>query len=121
MSLKADSILFLLGAGASKEAGIPISTEMIERVENKLNTDWHIYRALYYCIKSSIMNRFGMIGDFDSSKINIETIVNTMDELIKSIDHPIYPFVGSWIPRLTQLTNNKNYNHGAHEESRSIT
>ena len=108
MVLKADSILFLLGAGASCEAGIPTSTMMINKVEKLLddNPEWHIYKELYYCIKSSIMHGFGMIGDYDKNLVNIETIVNTMDELIKSIKHPIYPFVGSWIPRLTELTNN---------------
>jgi galactitol-specific phosphotransferase system IIB component len=108
MVLKADSILFFLGAGASCEAGIPTSTMMINNVENLLdeNMDWHKYKELYYCIKSSVMHRFGIVGDYDRNLVNIETLVNTMDELIKSINHPIYPFVGSWMPRLTELTNN---------------
>jgi len=108
MVLKADSILFLLGAGASREAGIPTSTMMIENVEKLLleNTEWKKHKELYFCIKSSIIHRFGIVGDYDKNLVNIETLVNTMDELIKSIDHPIYPFVGSWVPRLTELTNN---------------
>jgi hypothetical protein len=108
MGLKADAVLFLLGAGASCEAGIPTSTMMIDKVEILLeeNEEWYEYKELYYCIKSSIMHGFGIIGDYDKDSVNIETIVNTMDELIKSIKHPIYPFVGSWIPRLTELTNN---------------
>jgi len=108
MELKADTVLFLLGAGASCEAGIPTSTMMIDKVEILLeeNEEWREYKELYYCIKSSIMHGFGIIGGYDKSSVNIETIVNTMDELIKSIKHPIYPFVGSWIPRLTELTNN---------------
>ena len=108
MILKPDAIVFLLGAGTSREAGIPTSTMMINKVEKLLeeNKEWQDYRELYYCIKSSIIHGFGIIGDYDENLVNIETLVNTMDELTKSIKHPIYPFVGSWIPRLTELTNN---------------
>lgn len=108
MFLKADNILFLLGAGASRDANIPTTTMMIDRIELLLEEkkEWQKYKNLYYCIKSSIMHGFGMIGSYEKNLVNIETLVNTMDELIKSIKHPIYPFVGSWIPRLAELTNN---------------
>jgi hypothetical protein len=104
----ADSIIFLLGAGASKEAGIPVSTMMIDNVENLLEFDenWKSYKKLYYCLKSSILHGYGINGEYDKNILNIETLVNTMEELTKSIKHPIYPFVGSWIPRLSELTNN---------------
>jgi hypothetical protein len=106
--INADSIIFLLGAGASKEAGIPISTMMIDNVENLLNSDyeWKSFKELYYCLKSSILHGFGINGEYNKNLLNIETLVNTMEELTKSIKHPIYPFVGSWIPRLTELTKN---------------
>lgn len=105
--LNADSVIFLLGAGASKDAGIPISAMMMNNVESLLNDDWMEYKDLYHCLKSSILHGLGMNGEYEGNLINIETLVNTMDELIKRIKHPIYPFVGSWIPRLTELTNNK--------------
>jgi hypothetical protein len=103
-----DAIIFLLGAGASKEAGIPISTMMIDNVEYLLKThdEWKEYKDLYYCLKSSIIHGFGMHGEYDKNLVNIETLVDTMEELNKSIKHPIYPFVGSWVPRLTELTKN---------------
>lgn len=97
--LKADSVIFLLGAGASKEAGIPISAMMMNNVESLLDDDWMEYKDLYHCLKSSILHGLGMNGEYESNLINIETLVNTMDELMKRIKHPIYPFVGSWIPR----------------------
>jgi hypothetical protein len=108
MLINDDAIIFLLGAGASKEAGIPISTMMIENVEELLNLDekWKPYKELYHCLKSSILHGFGINGEYNTSLLNIETLVNTMEELTKSIKHPIYPFVGSWIPRLAELTNN---------------
>jgi len=99
-------IIFLLGAGASYDAKIPISSQMIKELENLIenNTDgskWSKYRKLYYCIKSGIQYGIGIINKND--EINIESLVNTIDELLKSYEHPIYPFVGSWMPRLTEL------------------
>jgi hypothetical protein len=104
-----DSVFFLLGAGASYDAGIPVSSQMVQEVEKLILADkkWMSYKDLYYCIKSAIINAAGIIGNFSSDIVNIETIVNTMDELIKSNHHPLYPFVGSWIPRLNEVTDNK--------------
>ena len=103
--MNSDEIIILLGAGASYDANIPISSEMIKRLEllinDKNNQEWGKYKELYYCLKSGIQYGFGIINK--SYDMNIELLVNTMEELIKSYEHPIYPFVGSWIPRLDEL------------------
>jgi len=106
--LKADRIIFLVGAGASYDANIPISSQMIEKLENSIRNDkqWQKYRDLYFCIKSAIINAAGILGNFSPNLVNIETLVNTMDELIKSYEHPLYPFIGSWIPRLNDVCGN---------------
>jgi hypothetical protein len=101
-------IIIFLGAGASFDAGVPISSQMINNLEELIKDDrkddgFSKYKNLYYCIKSGIQYGFGMSGKKKSDGINIEILVNTMDELIKSYDHPIYPFVGAWIPRLAEL------------------
>lgn len=103
--LKYDSFIFLLGAGASYDAHIPISAEMMNDVENLINTNdqWKEYKDLYYCIKSGIISAAGIKGNFSQDVVNIETIVNTMEELLKSYEHPLYPFIGSWIPRLNEV------------------
>lgn len=107
--LQSDSFIFLLGAGASFDAKIPVSAHMIDRVEDLIINDknWQPYKDLYYCIKSGIINGAGITGNFSSDVINIEVLVNTMEELIKSYEHPLYPFIGSWIPRLNEVCNNK--------------
>jgi hypothetical protein len=101
--LSTDEVILLLGAGASYDAGIPISSKMISNVEELIKGEWVEYKNLYYCLKSSIHYGFGIAGEFSSGIINIETLVNTMDELIKGYDNPLYPFVGSWTPRLAAL------------------
>lgn len=107
--LRSDTFLFLLGAGASFDAGIPTSFNMISNVEDLIltNHQWKKHKDLYYCIKSGILNGAGITGNFLPNIVNIETLVNTMDELLKSYEHPLYPFIGSWIPRLNEVCGNK--------------
>jgi hypothetical protein len=101
--MRSEEIIFLLGAGASYDAQIPISSKMINELEDliKHDNEGKKYKNLYYCLKSGILYGFGITNKNDA--INIELLVNTMDELIKSYEHPIYPFVGSWVPRLGEL------------------
>ena len=52
---KRDEVILLLGAGASVEAGIPDSNEMVRRVEALIrdNDDWKGYESLY-AIKKTV-------------------------------------------------------------------
>jgi len=105
-TMKPSEIIFLLGAGASFDAKIPVSKIMLEQLEIKLadgstDNEWNKYKNLYYCIKSGIQYGIGIANK--PIEFNIETIINTIEELLKSYEHPIYPFVGSWVPRLTEL------------------
>ena len=105
-SFKRDEITILLGAGASVEAGIPHSAEMIESVEKLINDteEWAKFRDLYNYIRSSIYYSDGIRGKFDSSvNYNIERLVNTLEELSKKDQHTLYPFVGSWNPKLVEV------------------
>ena len=99
-------IIFLLGAGASAEAGIPTSGEMIRRIEMLLNEneEWCAYEKLYNHIKSSIHYAAGLNGLFNEAvPYNIETLVNTLYELERNEQHPLYPFIASWNSRLLAL------------------
>ena len=108
-TFKNDEIVILLGAGASVDAGIPHSAEMIERLENLIKTDgrWKDFQNLYNYVKSSIYHSFGIQGKFETEiSYNIETLVNTLDELTKKQEHTLYPFVGAWNPTLVELAGN---------------
>jgi hypothetical protein len=107
MIFKKDEIVFLMGAGASVDAKIPTSCGMIEAIE-KLLTDniWKEYTSLYNFVKSAIVYADGIQGKFDNSNFNIERLVNTLDELLKSDKHPIFPFIGSWTPKLPEVSGN---------------
>jgi hypothetical protein len=105
-SFKENEIIILLGAGASVDAGIPNSMKMISELEKLIDkdTDWNSLKNIYYYVKSSIYLSSGLHGRFNCDVVyNIETLVNTLDELIKKGDHILYPFVGAWNPTLVEL------------------
>lgn len=110
MSLrKENNVLVLLGAGASYEAGIPTSPLMIERLEALLssNDKWKNFQSLYYFVKSAIHYADGISGKFNRDvNYNIERLVNALSELNRKVEHPLYPFIGSWNIKLMELGGN---------------
>lgn len=106
MSSRSKDIMFLLGAGASAEAGIPTSAEMIDKIDRLLTEaeKWKPFRDLYHHVKSAIYYSEGLRGRFkDQVNYNIETLVNTLYELEKNEDHPLYPFIAAWNSRFVAL------------------
>lgn len=107
-NFRENDILILIGAGCSKEAGIPTSIDMVKEIEkfvNDNNNEWKNYKDLYYFLKSSILYADGLKGKYDEP-LNIERLVNTLNELEKKEDHPIYPFIGSWNSKVVELCGN---------------
>ncbi len=101
-------IVFLLGAGASAEAGIPTSAEMIDRIQGRLRSDWTEFAELYNHVRSAIHYSAGLKGRFNNDvPYNIETLVNTLYELERNEDHPVYPFIAAWNSRFVSLAGPK--------------
>jgi len=102
--IKADSIIFLIGAGCSMDAQIKTSGQMLQEIEEliKTNTEWIPYRNLYFYAKSAILYADGIQGMFDNN-INIERLVGVLRDLKKKERNPIYPFIGSWNEKLIEL------------------
>ena len=102
VSFKKDEVLVLLGAGASVDAGIPHSAKMVEFIQDSLEKDWKKYKGLYDYVRSAIYYADGIMGTYDVA-YNIERLVVSLDELSRREEHPLYPFIGAWNPRLTQV------------------
>ena len=104
---KRNEIILLLGAGASVEAGIPHSNDMVRGIEDAVSgkdPNWSRYQSLYRYIRSSVFYADGLEGVFgDAVPFNIERLVNVLDELQKKERHTLYPFVGAWNPKLQDL------------------
>jgi hypothetical protein len=106
MNVRSTDIVFLLGAGASVEAGIPASATMIDEIEKLLvrNDDWKQFTTLYNHVKSAIHYSAGLRGSFGVNvPFNIETLVNTLYELERNEEHPLYPFIAAWNSRFVGL------------------
>lgn len=100
-------IIFLLGAGCSVEAGIPASASMIDELETILESeDMEDLKKLYNYIRASIHYADGVQGIF-STYIDIEKLVNTLGELEKKELNTIFPFIGSWNPKLISIAGNE--------------
>lgn len=106
-SLKDDSVIVLLGAGASVEADIPHSSKMISEIENSISNGdegWAHYENLYYYIRSAIFYSEGIHGLFNEAvNYNIEKLVDILNEISERNQHALYPFVGAWNPALVEV------------------
>jgi len=109
MELKENNVIFLIGAGCSKEADIPISNEMVKSVEILLSTDpiWKPYIELYHYLRSSIEYSEGIFGNFGNA-FNIEKLLIVMGQIEQRDRNIIYPFIGSWNIRLPEVAG-KNF------------
>jgi len=106
MNFRQNDIIIVLGAGASVEAGIPSSLQMIKNIEELLisRREWQPYKKLYDYVKSSILYGDGINGKFYSEvNYNIERLVGTLSELEKRKKHIIYPFISRWNMELDEL------------------
>lgn len=105
MSIRQDEIIIILGAGASADAGIPVTSKMVQDVEefidNNENIKWSQFKNLYYLVKSSVEYSYGIQGK--QVNFNIETLLNILNELEKKEMHPLYPFIGSWSVRFNEI------------------
>jgi len=90
-----DNIVFLLGAGASKDAGLKTSDEMTREVERRLKGEWKRYEKLYNAVKAGILYGYALKGE-PKIEVNIEEFVNVLTELSQCKDHTIFPFIASW-------------------------
>ncbi|PMP86432.1 MAG: hypothetical protein C0174_01640 [Thermodesulfobium narugense] len=104
--IKKDEIIFLFGAGVSADAGIPTSSQMINKLEELIShdNDWSEFKDIYFLIKSGIYFSYGIQGE--EPIFNIEILVNTLNELEKKEMHPLYPFIGSWSVKFNEVIGN---------------
>jgi hypothetical protein len=104
MEIRENNIVFLIGAGCSKAAGIPVSVDMVRSVEELLENDseWKKYTTLYNYLRSSIEYSEGIFGNFRNA-FNIERLLIIMNEIEKRDRNIIYPFIGSWNLRLSDV------------------
>ncbi len=103
---RSGDIIFLLGAGASADLEIPTLKKMEEKIEDLLQNDdeWKKYYPLYHLIKASYNYSYEIQGK--KPNFNLEILLNILQELLKKEEHPIYPFIGSWVVKFDEVVKN---------------
>ncbi|MGC4036045.1 MAG: SIR2 family protein [Chitinophagaceae bacterium] len=95
----ANKIILLLGAGASCDANIKNSVQMISEIEGKLESEWKEFKSLFNYIESSHfhLERIKNVK-LTEIKFNIENLVGLLDTIIRISRKEVegYNFVGSW-------------------------
>jgi len=96
----------LLGAGASCDAGLKNSFQMISDIEDQLKTRWSKYEALYNYVQSSHHHLERIKGvRLRDIIFNIENLVGLLNVIINIADKnvEVYPFIGSWEKELSTV------------------
>lgn len=101
----------LLGAGASADAGLLLTSGLAAAIVDKANQTEHGYfkpakpdwvRALN-AVYAGMVGYRGARGDNPLSAVNIETLISAVRLLRTRDDHEVAPFVATWAPSLSNF------------------
>jgi hypothetical protein len=96
-------VLFLLGAGASKDAGLPLATELTELITGDIEANFPELLPLMRFIHGGICFGRGCEGRRPQDPVNIEEFLMACHDLAHRNRSRIYPFVASWHERLDAI------------------
>src|SRR5208282_1598744 len=99
--------MILLGAGASKEAGVPATYEMTEKLleligRNSVGQNEQHNHVLRFVVGGLLMRR-GKNGENPFDGINVEDVFNAIDLLANRENLEADSFIGSWHPLVEEL------------------
>jgi len=120
-----NKVVFLLGAGASKEAGCKLSNEMLTSLKEEINNltasekDFINYKEdfdeIYHFILASLNYQSTMKDSSVSSSayVNIEDFVMVLRQLIDKEFIIPYPLIGNWNDKILkwEIKNGKVFEH----------
>lgn len=97
--------MFLLGAGASIEAGVPGAFRMTEKLLEAFEQDsgLRIYKRILRFVVGGLLFQRGVAGDNPYDGVNVEELFNAVQLLSDRGSSEIAPFVSSWHPLLSEL------------------
>lgn len=97
----------LLGAGASREAGIPLTTEMTGAIAEVISAD---PRAQYVgadsalnFVRGAMMGHAGAGGHDPGGPIDVEKVFSAVTLLTQRNEHEAAPFVREWHPAIASF------------------
>jgi len=112
-------IVVLAGAGLCRDAGLPMSVELVTRLQDTLNARSQIaeggipaakdrdqarrWLALFHFLNGGIRFQEGVLDRDPGAPINIEQIAVAAEELYARMSNPLAPYSAGWHPRLEEL------------------
>ncbi len=103
--------LFLLGAGASVEAGIPDSYRMTNKMLENFSEDFQAtdqqYDKVLQFVIGGLSFQQGIKGENPLAGVNIEDLFNALIQLSNRHNSELSPFINTWHPHLIGLENGK--------------
>jgi hypothetical protein len=100
-------VLFLLGAGASKDADLPLATELTDHITGDIEANYPELLHLVRFIHGGICFGRGCEGRRPHDPINIEEFLMACHDLARRSRSRIYPFVSSWHERLNLIRSSR--------------
>lgn len=89
----------LLGAGASFDAGLPLTKEFADKLVATLEADFHrlhpLVRAIYF-VYGAMVGYQSRRGGSPREAVNVETMISALRLLRQRDVHEVAPFVNSW-------------------------
>jgi hypothetical protein len=115
-------IIFLLGAGASKDANCKLSNDMLESLKSSIINmslesiyidSKNDFLEIYLFIQASLKYQLSMKDSSSSASINIEDFVMVLRQLIDKEFIVPYPLIGNWNDKILkwEIRNNNVFNH----------
>lgn len=102
-SLPKQDVLFLLGAGASKDAGLPLAVEITDRIVDDIERNYEGLLPLLRFVHGGICFGRGCANKKPDDRVNIEEFLIACQDLANRSTSSLYPFVASWHEKLNEL------------------
>lgn len=103
--------LFLLGAGASVEAGVPdaykMTNEMLRRIADDQRAHYLRFDKVLQFVAGGLLFQQGIKGENPFDGVNIEDLFNAVLLLSDRQNSELSPFISSWHPQLIGLESGK--------------
>jgi hypothetical protein len=96
-------ILFLLGAGASKDAGLPLAVEITDRIMVDIEKRYQSLVPVVRFVHGGICFGRGCAGKKPDDKVNIEDFLIACQEIANRSSSSLYPFVSSWHEKVSEV------------------
>ncbi|MCG8505308.1 MAG: SIR2 family protein [Sphingomonadales bacterium] len=95
----------LLGAGASADAGIPLSRALTETIWNRIDaTDQHRdLKVIFGYVLGALIFKKSKAGSSPFEQIDIEEVLDAIEQLISLDRQVLSAFVHSWDPAILRL------------------